>query len=116
PTASASPSSTARATLVPSPTATATATMSIPAAGSSDEWPMIGHDPGQSYADPDSNLSAGAIGKLHLRWVMAGASPAIESSGTLYALTNDQKVLALNAETGAIMHQYLSTKVQSLAH
>jgi outer membrane protein assembly factor BamB len=115
PTSTASPTPTPRTTPVPSPTAAVSAITTDPA-GMRDEWPMVGHDPGQSFADPAASMSAGSVGKLHLRWVMAGASPAIEAGGTLYALTSDQKVLALNPQTGAITHQYLSTKVQGLAH
>ncbi len=113
PTASPSPTPTIHTS---SPTATATAAASIPATGTSDEWPMVGHDPGQSYADVAALMSPGTVRGLHLRWVMAGASPAVEAGGMLYALTRDRKVLALNPKTGAIAHQYLSTKVQGLAH
>lgn len=77
---------------------------------------MVGHDAGQSFADPAGSMSVSTARRLRLRWVMGDAAPAIEASGTLYALTSDQKVVALDPKSGAVRHRYLSTKVQSLAH
>ncbi len=115
PTATASPRP--RHTPTPRrPTATPTVTPTPrPTVPSVDEWPMAGHDAGQSFADPAGGVAPGAVPRLRLRWALAGAAPAIEAAGTLYALTSSQKVMALNPKTGATRHRYLSVGVQGLA-
>lgn len=76
---------------------------------------MVGHDAGQSFADPAWAGSASAAPRLRLRWAAVGIAPAIESGGTLYGLTSDQKVVAFDPRTGAARHRYLSVGVQGLA-
>ncbi len=133
-TSVASPTTAATATKLPSPTITATprprptpiarrptATQPAPpspapAVSAVDEWPMVGHDAGQSFANLAWDVSPEAAPRLRLRWVLADAAPAIDSAGTLYALTSSRKVVALNPRTGVMRHRYLSVGVQGLAH
>ena len=127
PTATLTPTRTATptATTVPRPshtpvprrpTATPSATpVPRPTVSAVDEWPMVGHDAGQSFADPAWAVSLSAAPRLRLRWAAADTAPAIESGGTLYGLTSGQKVIALDPRTGAARHHYLSVGVRDLA-
>ncbi|MGH2411516.1 MAG: hypothetical protein ACRDGS_14295, partial [Chloroflexota bacterium] len=125
PTTTPTPTKTATATMVPRPshtpiprrpTATPSATpVPRPTAPMVDEWPMVGHDAGQSFADPAWAVSVAAAPRLRLRWAASDTSPAIESGGTVYGLTSSQKVVAFDPKTGAARHHYLSVGVQGLA-
>lgn len=115
PTVERPPSATLTSTVAPANSATPPAPTATFVAGSA-TWPMIGHDAGQSYADPAGGMAPAAVKKLRLRWQMAGEYPAIAANGILYAIDGGGKVAALNHATGAVVHRYQSTGVRSLAY
>ena len=108
---SASPSPTPRP---PSrPTAMATPHSSTPSSAAT-TWPMVGHDPGQSYADGSQPFARAELSRLRLRWRLEGAAPQVSAGGTLYAIAGgDARVLALAGRTGAVRYRYRSTGVLS---
>jgi outer membrane protein assembly factor BamB len=78
-------------------------------------WPMVGHDAGQSYADPVGSIAPSSLPYVHVRWQAAGETPQIEAAGLVYVLAADGRVTALDAVRGTLRHQYQSTNVQGLA-
>jgi len=79
-------------------------------------WPMLGHDAGQSYADPVGSIAPSAVPLLHLRWQAAGLTPRIEAGGVVYALDGTGHVLAMNAASGTLVYKYLTSGVKSVAY
>ncbi len=79
-------------------------------------WPMVGHDAGQSYADPLGSIVPGAIPLLHLRWQAQGLTPQIEAQGVLYALDASGHAASFDAAMGTPRYQYQTSGVVGLAY
>lgn len=80
-------------------------------------WPMPGHDPQQSFADPLESITLSSVASLHLRWQRASAVPAISVGATVYARSTDAgRIIALSGVTGTVLHRFLSTGVLTIAY
>ena len=87
-----------------------------------DSWPMPGHDPGQSNANPARGYTPGWAGALHLIWRRPHAIAAAEADGRFYLIDQASDALLLGGSvravvprTGAIVHRYLSPMVRTVS-
>src|SRR5215470_7161578 len=85
-----------------------------------DEWPTYGNDPGGTRYSPLAQIDRANVATLRVAWTYrtgetGGAQPyahvAFEATpilldGTLYLSTPDNRVIALDAETGAQRWMY----------
>ena len=96
----------------PTPAASAPGRQLVPAS----DWPMPGHDPGQSYALSDSGFLSTALPAFGLRWQRSGSVPAIALGGKVYAIdASSGQATAYAARDGTLAHRYRSTGVRGLA-
>src|SRR4051812_9977480 len=79
----------------------------------SGDWPVVGHDPGGMRFSPLSQITPANVRRLVRAWTYHTGDPGtqfestpIVIGGVMYVSTPRQRVIALNAETGAEIWTY----------
>ena len=84
---------------------TAGAAVGLPGCSSATDWSMFGHDPGRSFASPDSCIGTAGAATLRPKWFNNPSSPVTAQptavGGSVYAGDFDGIFHALNATDGS---------------
>src|SRR5438105_5021712 len=81
---------------------------SVAALCAQNEWPVYGHDPGGMRYSPLAQIHTGNVARLARAWTYHTGeqgrqfeSTPLVIGGVMYLSTQQQRVVALDAETGA---------------